>query len=190
MDAGGDWLWLVHSQFKFTDYQECLCGGKQETGEAYQWTLNSFQVEPHFVQFSPLPYYLDWNWLVQQAWWLCIRRLHNTIIGSRWSRCRGKERKIRTKGWMIRLNFSKDFRYKGMTLNTLDGIIADADTWIWHFLSLQWKQNLFKIHMWYTSNPFFPRNHTTQLPFPLTLAVREIENDRFAMCDHKKTSPV
>lgn len=28
---------------------------------------------------------------------------------------------------MIRLNFSKDYRYKGMTLDRLDGIIADAE---------------------------------------------------------------
>lgn len=29
---------------------------------------------------------------------------------------------------MIWLNFSKDLRYEGMTLDRLDGIIADAET--------------------------------------------------------------
>lgn len=74
------------------------------------------------VQSSPL---LPWLELIGSTG---MMTLHSTATQHYyWRQMQEGEGKIRTKGWMIRLNFSEDFRCEGMTLNRLDGIIADAE---------------------------------------------------------------
>lgn len=78
------------------------------------------------VQSSPL---LPWLELIGSTG---MMTLHSTTAQhyywQQMEQMQGEEGKIRTKGWMIRLNFAKDFRCEGMTQNRLDGIIAHAKT--------------------------------------------------------------
>lgn len=104
----------------------CVEAGRRQGGLSMNTEFISSWTSFCAVQSSPL---LPWLELIGSTG---MMTLHSTATQhyywQQMERMQGEEGKIRTKGWMIRLNFSKDFRYEGMTLNRLDGIVADAKT--------------------------------------------------------------